>query len=292
MNYEQAEKNLKERLADNPCRGIVLGMGEDRTLRQFSWIMGRSSNSQNRFYQRNVGGVDLRTAPADVSKVEDPRLIIYNAMNHCSPCHIVSNGDQTDTVSAEFMERSHKTHHSAFVQALDSRFCEPDAPTFTPRITGYQAAGENIAYLALLRADPVAREIWTGVVKSSGLTKDQFKKPGMKDSEATEEYNKAIGKRAGFNHQQFPTIRSFFELPLDSWHGFCLTTYKPGSKALDSFEGEPFIVPIFGSLEESAMNLWNHLDDGGANWRVAFAGKEIQPDGEYRMFVHNTRQKV
>jgi hypothetical protein len=305
MSKVDAELNLRTRFTDNPCRGIVVGSYIDGSLRQFAWIMGRSSNSQNRVYEKNVEETelreaDLRTAPADPSKVEDPRLIIYNVMRHFGGRHVVSNGDQTDDVA------DYGCHHSSidsgrfqdFSFSLRRRHCEPDALTFTPRITGYQVVGQDAAYLALLRADPDAKEHWISVAKSSGLTKDQFKKPGMKDSEVTEEYNQAIGKLAQLNHQQFPTIRSFFEFPLKPGLGYCLTTYKPGSKTLDSFEGEPFQVPIVGSLEESAMNLWDHLDDGGANWRVSIAGKEMAPDGtmppngRYKMFIHNTRQKV
>ncbi|VVB81571.1 IMP cyclohydrolase-like protein [uncultured archaeon] len=298
MSNEQAE--LKKRFDNNPCRGIVLGAGIEGSMRQFAWIMGRSPNSQNRVYEPNVEGADLRTAPADPSKVEDPRLIIYNVMRHSgSSLHVVSNGDQTDDV-AEYGYHSVSVDSGGFDDfsyALRRRHCEPDAPTFTPRITGIQNRGASVVYLALLRPDFDEQAHWIEVEKASGLTKDQFRKEGMKESEVTEAYNQAIGKLARLDHQRFPTIRSFFEFPFRTGIGYCLTTYKPGSlpegKELLSFDGEPFAVPIVGTLDESVMNLWNHLDDcGDKHWRVAIAGIEIAPNGRYKMFVHNTRQKV
>jgi len=64
-----AERNLNERFVQNPCRGIVLGLGEREGAVQLSWIMGRSPNSQNRVYVAN-GHHILKTEPANSSKVD------------------------------------------------------------------------------------------------------------------------------------------------------------------------------------------------------------------------------
>jgi hypothetical protein len=37
---EIAERNVREHLRDNPCRGIVLGLNPAGVQTQISWIMG------------------------------------------------------------------------------------------------------------------------------------------------------------------------------------------------------------------------------------------------------------
>ena len=137
-----ADKNLEDRLrnATYPGRGLVLGTHESgRTLVQVYWIMGRSENSRNRVFVAD--GVELRTEPADAHKCKDPSLIIYNAMRELDGVCIVTNGDQTDTICEAL--RSGGT----FESALDTRRFEPDAPNFTPRVSGLvDLADERDAY--------------------------------------------------------------------------------------------------------------------------------------------------
>src|SRR5262245_33543229 len=80
-----------------PGRGLVLGRSEDgEAWLQLYWIMGRSANSRNRVF---VGdGTTLRTEPFDAAAVEDPRLILYDAMLELGRVYLVSNGDQTRTL--------------------------------------------------------------------------------------------------------------------------------------------------------------------------------------------------
>jgi len=62
-----------------PGRGIILGRDETGDhMVQVYWIMGRSENSRNRVL--SVEGGRLFTQAADLAKVKDPRLIIYDAM--------------------------------------------------------------------------------------------------------------------------------------------------------------------------------------------------------------------
>lgn len=70
------------------------------------------------------------TEPFDESKVEDPSLIIYAALRTFENKLIVTNGDQTDTVYEALREGG------GFREALSTRAFEPDAPNFTPRISG------------------------------------------------------------------------------------------------------------------------------------------------------------
>ena len=112
-----------------PGRGIVLGLtpsGKEAVIAYF--IMGRSANSRNRVFDPIPGGI--RTMAADPAKLEDPSLIIYNPVLTLGNSHIVTNGDQTDTVY-DFMKEG-----KTFEDALRTRTFEPDGPNWTPRISG------------------------------------------------------------------------------------------------------------------------------------------------------------
>ena len=112
-----------------PGRGIVIGKSEDGANAVFAYfIMGRSENSRNRVFVEKED--ELVIYPFDESKVEDPSLIIYSHVRKVHHKWIVTNGDQTDTIADGL--RAGDT----FEKALESRCFEPDAPNFTPRISG------------------------------------------------------------------------------------------------------------------------------------------------------------
>lgn len=116
-----------------PGRGIVLGMTPDgKSSVAVYFIMGRSANSRNRVFEPIEGGI--RTVAADPAKLEDPHLIIYNAVLTLRETTVVTNGDQTDTI-AQFMNGNLFPGYS-FEAALATRTYEDDAPNFTPRISG------------------------------------------------------------------------------------------------------------------------------------------------------------
>ena len=123
--------SLAQELQENayPGRGIVLGRSEDGTKAVAAYfIMGRSENSRNRIFVEE--GEGIRTQAYDPSKLTDPSLIIYAPVRVLGHRTIVTNGDQTDTVY-EGMEKG-----LTFEQSLRSREFEPDAPNYTPRISG------------------------------------------------------------------------------------------------------------------------------------------------------------
>ena len=129
------KKNLYKYLSGNeyPGRGIVLGLTPDGQKAVIAyWIMGRSANSRNRVFEAIPGGI--RTVAADPAKLEDPHLIIYNAVLTHRETTIVTNGDQTDTI-VHFMNENLFPGYS-FEAALATRTYEDDAPNFTPRISG------------------------------------------------------------------------------------------------------------------------------------------------------------
>ena len=110
-------------------RGIVIGTSPDKKNAVCAYfIMGRSENSRNRVFVKT--GETLKTEPFDVSKVGDPSLIIYNAVRKRKNSLIVTNGDQTDTVYNLMSDGK------SFKESLETREFEPDAPNFTPRISG------------------------------------------------------------------------------------------------------------------------------------------------------------
>ncbi len=110
-------------------RGIVLGKTPDgKKACSAYFIMGRSANSRNRVFVEREGA--LFTEPFDASKVEDPSLIIYAAVRSHENKLIVTNGDQTDTIYEGIKAGK------SFSQSLMVREFEPDAPNFTPRISG------------------------------------------------------------------------------------------------------------------------------------------------------------
>ncbi len=122
---------IKDRIENNPYvgRGIIIGKSEDGKKAVFAYfIMGRSENSRNRVFVEE--GDNVTIYPYDPSKVEDPSLIIYSPIKVVGNDVIVTNGDQTDTVE-EFIKNG-----SCFKKALKTRAFEPDAPNFTPRISG------------------------------------------------------------------------------------------------------------------------------------------------------------
>lgn len=129
---------ISELLADNtyPGRGIVIGKTEDGKKAAVAYfIMGRSENSRNRVFKEVDDAVV--TEPFDFSKVEDPSLIIYSAIRKYENKLIVTNGDQTDTIY-DFVSKS-----ECFKRALKTREFEPDAPNFTPRISGMLTFKDN-----------------------------------------------------------------------------------------------------------------------------------------------------
>ncbi|MBQ2841323.1 MAG: IMP cyclohydrolase [Oscillospiraceae bacterium] len=110
-------------------RGIVIGKTADgKKACTAYFIMGRSANSRNRVFTEKSG--EIFTEPFDVSKVEDPSLIIYAAIRSFENKLIVTNGNQTDTIY-DFVKEG-----KGFREALKTREFEPDAPNFTPRISG------------------------------------------------------------------------------------------------------------------------------------------------------------
>ena len=212
--------DLKQLLKENtyPGRGIVIGKSRDGKSAMIAYfIMGRSENSRNRVFERFEGG--MRTKAFDPSKVVDPSLIIYNPYLRCGSADIITNGDQTDTIFQEMKKTPGDPF--AFERALNTREFEPDAPNFTPRISGvclYDAAKQSFEYkLSILKS--------------------------------------ANGRSASCRRFTFD-----FAAP-ENGVGHFIHTYRCDGNPIPSFSGEPEEVKIPDTAEEFADLIWTCLNE-------------------------------
>ena len=132
-----------------PGRGVAIGKTADGTKAVILYfIMGRSVNSRNRIFETTEDGI--RTRAFDPSKLSDPSLIIYAPVRKVGLDTVVTNGDQTDTV------RDALQAGKTFADGLRTREFEPDAPNFTPRISGilHTEGGEMSYKLSILKKSP------------------------------------------------------------------------------------------------------------------------------------------
>ena len=140
--------SLGEALGNNPYpgRGILLGKSGDGCHAVIAYfIMGRSENSRNRVFEED--GQGLRTRAFDESRVTDPSLILYTPVRVLENRIVVTNGDQTDTI-CDYLEAGR-----TFTDALKTRTFEPDAPNFTPRISGLVETEDGLRFaLSILKS--------------------------------------------------------------------------------------------------------------------------------------------
>jgi len=163
-----------------PGRGIVLGKHPDGRYALLYFIMGRSENSRNRIFAATDDGI--RTRAFDETKMTDPSLVIYHPVRQLDlsaasgelsaasgelstasgdlsaasgelsatsgeRLHIVTNGDQTDTI------RDFLAAGDTFEDALRTRTFEPDAPHYTPRISGLLDPAGDKYQLSILKTN-------------------------------------------------------------------------------------------------------------------------------------------
>ncbi len=142
--------SLQDELRNNtyPGRGIVIGLTPDaRRAAAAYFIMGRSENSRNRVFVPDGDGI--RTQAFEPEKMEDPSLIIYAPVRVSGHDTVVTNGDQTDTITDALR------WGMSLDTALLPRTFEPDAPNYTPRISGLMHIEDgSFSYqLSILKSD-------------------------------------------------------------------------------------------------------------------------------------------
>lgn len=231
MSYsKEAESNFKS-LSTNPYsgRGIVLGTSPcGRFDVQVYWIMGRSENSRNRIFVLDQDTGFMKTQAFDESKLVDPSLIIYYPAKHGNDFHLITNGDQTDTVF-DFLQKG-----KTFEDALNTRCYEPDGPNFTPRISGITYKNSN----------PIVYKL--SILKSRSNNED-----------------------AGCERQFFSYEKKMLGL------GHFISTYKTDGNPIPSFSGEPQLIPIGATAQETLDMYWNALNETN---RVSLMVKWIDSD--------------
>ena len=206
--------SLENQLCGNayPGRGIVIGKSEDGNYAVTAYfIMGRSTNSRNRIFVKE--GEGIRTEAFDPDKLSDPSLIIYAPVRVLGNKTIVTNGDQTDTIY-EGMDKQ-----QTFEQSLRTREFEPDAPNYTPRISG------------ILHVENGTYNYAMSILKSNNGNPD-----------ACNRYTFA------YEHPQ-------------NGEGHYIHTYMEDGNPLPSFEGEPKLVGISGSIDEFTDKIWKCLNE-------------------------------
>lgn len=146
-------KANRARFSENPYPGEVIIVGLDESgenLVQLYAIMAQNEKNRNRVLSVEDGR--LFTEAADPNKVEDPSLIIYNAMleedDQTDRTAVVSNGHQTGDVASGIFRGM------GFAPMLREWKYEPDSPNFTPRITAassWLGGGAMLIDMSLLR---------------------------------------------------------------------------------------------------------------------------------------------
>ncbi|MBP3966494.1 IMP cyclohydrolase [Paenibacillus sp. DLE-14] len=222
-------KSYQQELFEKPYPGrtLIAGMTPSGThYVQVYWIMGRSVNSRNRVFEQD--GLYVRNKAFDPALLEDPSLIIYYPIRHWGDAHIVSNGDQTDTIYEGLQLRQ------TFEQALMNREFEPDSPHFTPRIS------------AVIYADVQQYEL--------SILKTYDNDPSV-----------CLRNRYHFSRFKLGT-------------GHCIHTYEAERDGvLKPFKGDPFEVPLFDSIEETADFYWEGINPDN---RISLLVKSISVEDQ------------
>ena len=219
-----------------PGRGIIIGKSADEKYAVTAYfIMGRSENSRNRIFVED--GKGIRTQAFDPSKLSDPSLIIYAPVRVLGNKTIVTNGDQTDTIY-DLMDKQ-----QTFEQSLRTREFEPDAPNFTPRISGIMHIEKGFYNYAM------------SILKSNN------------------------GDPSSCNRYTFA-----YENP-QAGEAHYIHTYMGDGNPLPSFEGEPTLVSIDGSIDSFTDLVWNNLnEDNKVSLFVRYINIE---SGEYETRIIN-----
>ncbi len=203
-------------LAENPYpgRGIIIGKslcGRYAVIAYF--IMGRSENSRNRRF--TAQGDALRTEAVDPAKLIDPSLIIYAPVRVYDNRTVVTNGDQTDTVY-DFLAAG-----KSFREALASREYEPDAPNYTPRISGMVTLdGEG------------------GFSFELDVLRNSTMQPGGR---AVHDYTQVQKPERG--------------------QGLLIHTYRGDGNPLPPYDIPPTAVELSGGTDELAKKIWADLNE-------------------------------
>lgn len=159
-------------------RGIVVGM----TLKENPFIgytlTGRSKSSQARelVYDEEEGVV--RTAVTDPNELKkgNPLLLIYPALAYTSGALYASNGTHTNLMLEHSQQDPHFNLANLFSDptvrdGVDLTTYEPDAPHYTPRISGRTSLTVGELYAVRRDEHGLPRRTWESFALSRGKGK-------------------------------------------------------------------------------------------------------------------------
>lgn len=153
-----------------PGRVIIIGLSSegDKVIVSYA-ITGRSPSSQARKLKLEGNAVWTRPLDVDLVKRGQVDLLLYKAIV-LSRGIAVSNGRQTDDILRALEDKNEP--QQVLGEALRAWTYEPDAPHFTPRISGCVLPG-NKACLSIIkrRQDGTAQSIFSAWSLSPGKGK-------------------------------------------------------------------------------------------------------------------------
>ncbi len=214
----------RARLVENPYagRGIIQGLSASAMKAiQVYWLMGRSDSSRARVLAvrpdeaLGSGAQKVQTEPHGLPEGTDTSLIIYNALRSHGGRHVVTNGDQTDTI-IEALQRG-----GSFKQAIATRVYEPDAPNYTPRISGMIDLSSTSAPVSTL-----------SVIKKAGQTPFA-------------------------DYKSFTDVLT----PERAGIGQTIHTYMGDGNPLPSFNTAPYELPLGDNIRDIAQEYWEALNE-------------------------------
>ena len=142
-------KNLSSK--EYPGRVIIIGQdnsGENTVV--IYVITGRSPSSQARKLDYDRNTIWVKPTDKKILKKGNIDLLIYPAIFILSQGIAVSNGKQTKDIKT-CLEQSQNTAE-ILALALQKWSFEPDAPTYTPRISGCVLSQKRAAFSQIKRA--------------------------------------------------------------------------------------------------------------------------------------------
>ncbi len=134
-----------------PGRIIIVGKDcSDRHVIVLYAVTGRSSSSQARKIEYSKGKIFVKPTDEEELRKGDRDLLIYPAIQ-ISTGIAVSNGKQTDDIYKNLNISCSPVH--VLSESLEPWDYEPDAPSFTPRISGCVLNGKKAALSIIKRAE-------------------------------------------------------------------------------------------------------------------------------------------
>jgi len=269
-----------QKLAALEYPGRVLMFGRDITAKYNVIgyaLTGRSPSSRARVLRRNEDG-SFCTDVTDPELLQkgNPKLLLYNCVFRHHEQLMVSNGMQTDAileaavssrlqsggttplqVLTEAFSRPHWVDGNAAGEYIDITGYEPDAPTYTPRISGVMDRDRA--------AMTIVKRVQDDANVSSGA---------MGDAQ----------------------YRAFFDIPLRAGKGAILSTYQgqnvPSGQSIPSFVGEPLEVGLTGSSpREVAEAMYAALGPKEAGEGILSPGQDFRV-AVLVLFYHRDARKI